>query len=64
MRALPLVTAFGTSLILSACGAWQSVSDTPADAYHAVFYKQVKTLNLDLRARASLNPGKPSFPRS
>lgn len=64
MRALPLVTAFGTSLILSACGAWQSVSDTTADAYYAVFYKQVKTLNLDLRARASLNPDEAGRPVS
>ncbi|OAJ55196.1 type VI secretion system-associated lipoprotein [Paraburkholderia ginsengiterrae] len=49
----PLLAA---SLLLSACGAWQSVSDSTASAYHAVFYKQVKVLNVDLTARASLNP--------
>ena len=47
---------FAASLLLSACGAWQSVSDSTASAYHAVFYKQVKVLNVDLTARASLNP--------
>lgn len=42
--------------LLSACGAWQSISDTSASAYRAVFYKQVKTVDVDLTARASLNP--------
>jgi type VI secretion system protein VasD len=51
------VTAtLASSLLLSACGAWQAVSDGTLSAYHAVFYKQVKTLNVDLTARASLNP--------
>ena len=49
----PLLAA---SLLLSACGAWQSVSNTSSSAYHAVFFKQVKVLNVDLTARASLNP--------
>ncbi|CAE6790158.1 type VI secretion system lipoprotein TssJ [Paraburkholderia domus] len=44
------------SLLLSACGAWQSVSDSTSSAYHAVFYKQVKVLNVDLTARGSVNP--------
>lgn len=44
------------SLLLGACGAWQAVSDSTASAYHAVFFKQVKVLNVDLTARASLNP--------
>ncbi|SOE88540.1 type VI secretion system protein VasD [Caballeronia arationis] len=54
------MTTVAASLILSACGAWQSVSDTTSDAYHAVFYKQVKMLNLDLTACASLNPDEAS----
>ncbi|PLZ04027.1 type VI secretion system lipoprotein TssJ [Burkholderia sp. WAC0059] len=53
-RAAPAALAF--SLLLSACGAWQAVSDGTSSAYRAVFYKQVKTLNVDLTARASLNP--------
>ncbi|APA90145.2 type VI secretion system lipoprotein TssJ (plasmid) [Paraburkholderia sprentiae WSM5005] len=43
-------------VLLSACGAWQSVSDGTSSAYHAVFFKQVKVLNVDLTARAELNP--------
>lgn len=43
-------------LLLSACGAWQSVSDTSSSAYRAVFFKQVKVLNVDLSAREALNP--------
>ena len=44
------------SLMLSACGAWQAVSDSTSSAYHVVFYKQVKVLNVDLTARAAVNP--------
>ncbi|RQR67604.1 type VI secretion system lipoprotein TssJ [Burkholderia sp. Bp9126] len=43
-------------LLLSGCGAWQSVSDASSNAYRAVFFKQVKVLNVDLMARAALNP--------
>lgn len=50
------LAALASSLLLSACGAWQTVSDGASSAYHAVFYKRVKTLNVDLTARASLNP--------
>ncbi|MFM0226317.1 type VI secretion system lipoprotein TssJ [Paraburkholderia dipogonis] len=50
------MTLLAASLLLSACGAWQTVSDSTSSAYHAVFYKQVKVLNVDLTARASVNP--------
>ncbi|MFL9867884.1 type VI secretion system lipoprotein TssJ [Paraburkholderia fungorum] len=50
------VTLLAASLILGACGAWQAVSDSSSSAYHAVFYKQVKVLKVDLIARASVNP--------
>jgi type VI secretion system protein VasD len=50
------VTLLAASLMLSACGAWQTVSESTSSAYHAVFYKQVKVLNVDLTARASVNP--------
>ncbi|WP_309249492.1 type VI secretion system lipoprotein TssJ [Paraburkholderia sp. CNPSo 3272] len=55
MRIFPVVATAGLCLILSACGAWQSVSDGTASAYNAVFHKTVKTLNVDLSARSSLN---------
>jgi type VI secretion system protein VasD len=50
------ITTVASALLLSACGAWQSVSDTTSGAYHAVFYKQIKVLNVDLSAREALNP--------
>jgi type VI secretion system protein VasD len=49
-------TVLAASLLLSACGAWQTVSDSTSSAYHAVFFKQVKVLKVDLTARASVNP--------
>jgi type VI secretion system protein VasD len=49
-------TLIVAGVLLSACGAWQAVSDSSASAYHAVFYKQVKVLNVDLSARAAINP--------
>ncbi|KVM54167.1 type VI secretion protein [Burkholderia ubonensis] len=50
------VSIIAAVVLLSACGAWQSVSDASASAYRAVFFKQVKVLNVDLTARAALNP--------
>jgi len=50
------VSAVTSVLLLSACGAWQAVSDTSSAAYRAVFVKQVKVLNVDLTARAAINP--------
>jgi type VI secretion system protein VasD len=52
------------SLMLSGCGAWQSVVDSSSNAYHAVFYKQIKTLNVDVTARASVNPDEAGRPCS
>ncbi|MGS0891831.1 type VI secretion system lipoprotein TssJ [Burkholderia stagnalis] len=48
--------AVAAALLLSGCGAWQSVSDASSNAYRAVFFKQVKVLDVDLAARAALNP--------
>jgi type VI secretion system protein VasD len=64
MAVIPLIAAVAASLILSACGAWQGVSDTSVGAYQAVFHKQVKVLNVDLNARASLNPDEGNRPVS
>lgn len=43
-------------LLLSACGAWQTVSTGTSNVYHATFYKKVTTLSVDMKARAMLNP--------
>ncbi len=56
--------ALASSLLLSACGAWQTVSDTTSSAYRAVFFKQVKALDVDLTARASINPDEANRPCS
>ncbi len=64
MRIMPIMTVLCTSVLVSACGAWQSVSDGTAGAYNAVFHKTVKTLNVDLSARASLNSGTGEQPLS
>ncbi|KVR14035.1 type VI secretion protein [Burkholderia ubonensis] len=53
-----------SALLLSACGAWQAVSDASSSAYHAVFFKQVKVLNVDLSAREALNPDDAGRPTS
>jgi type VI secretion system protein VasD len=50
------ISTVASAWLLSACGAWQSVSDASSSAYHAVFFKQVKVLNVDLSARDALNP--------
>ncbi|WP_248295166.1 type VI secretion system lipoprotein TssJ [Paraburkholderia sp. UYCP14C] len=51
-----IVSALASAVLLSACGAWQSVSDTSSRAYHAVFFRQIKVLDVDLSAREALNP--------
>lgn len=48
-----LVGAFGT--LLAGCGMTQSMTDATTSTTEAIFYKQVKTLQLDLSARAALN---------
>ncbi|WP_321786101.1 type VI secretion system lipoprotein TssJ [Burkholderia pyrrocinia] len=56
--------AVAAALLLSGCGAWQTVSDASSNAYRAVFFKQVKVLNVDLAARAALNPDEAGRPTS
>jgi len=63
-RSINLLAATALSLLLSGCGAWQTVSDTTSNAYRAVFFKQVKTLNVDFTARASINPDEAGRPCS
>nr|WP_041735041.1 type VI secretion system lipoprotein TssJ [Paraburkholderia atlantica] len=50
------VSTIASVALLSACGAWQAVSDASSSAYHAVFFKQIKVLDVDLSAREALNP--------
>jgi type VI secretion system protein VasD len=41
--------------LLTGCGLTQSVSDGTSSAMKSIFYKQVKTLRLDVTARRELN---------
>jgi type VI secretion system protein VasD len=51
-----LVTAVAIATLgLSACGAWQATKDSTVDAAQWLFTTQVKTMNVDLDARAALN---------
>jgi len=52
----PTLMPAAMCLLLSACGAWQTVSTATGNAYHATFYKKVTTVNVDMKARAMLNP--------
>jgi type VI secretion system protein VasD len=45
--------AFG--MLLSGCGLTQTVTDSTASTAKAIFYKQVKTLHLDLSGRTATN---------
>ncbi|MBN3837044.1 type VI secretion system lipoprotein TssJ [Burkholderia sp. Ac-20344] len=52
------------TLALSGCGVGQAVKDGATDAAKWVFMTQVKTMNIDLVSRASLNPNDASQPLS
>jgi type VI secretion lipoprotein, VC_A0113 family len=47
--------AAGITLILAGCGLTQSVTDGTVAVTKSIFYKQVKTLHLDIRAREAVN---------
>lgn len=52
----PRVTlAAGITMVLAGCGLTQSVTDGTVAVTKAIFYKQVKTLHLDIRAREAVN---------
>ncbi|WP_230945112.1 type VI secretion system lipoprotein TssJ [Burkholderia territorii] len=59
-----VISTVASVVLLSACGAWQAVSDVSSSTYHAVFFKQVKVLNIDLSAREALNPDDAGRPTS
>lgn len=50
-----IALAAGISLILAGCGLTQKVTDGTAAVTKSIFYKQVKTLHLDIRAREAVN---------
>lgn len=52
-RALILIS--GVAMMLSGCGLTQKVTDGTAAVTQSIFYKQVKTLHLDIRTREAVN---------
>lgn len=53
---IPLVAlAAGITLMLAGCGLTQSITDGTVAVTKSIFYKQVKTLHLDIRAREAVN---------
>lgn len=49
------VTASTLVAVLSGCGLAQKVADGTSSTAQAIFYKQVKTLHLDLHGRSAIN---------
>lgn len=52
------------SLSLSGCGLTQKVTDGTVAVTKSIFYKQVKTLHLDIRAREAVNSNASGVPLS
>ncbi|MEJ5072128.1 type VI secretion system lipoprotein TssJ [Enterobacter ludwigii] len=52
----PLVAlTAGITLMLTGCGLTQSISDGTVAVTKSIFYKQIKTVHLDIRAREAVN---------
>lgn len=47
--------AAGITLMLAGCGLTQKVTDGTVAVTRTIFYKQIKTLHLDIRAREAVN---------
>lgn len=50
-----IALATGITLMLTGCGLSQKVTDGAVAATRSIFYKQVKALHLDIRAREAVN---------
>ncbi|MCA8003360.1 type VI secretion system lipoprotein TssJ [Burkholderia metallica] len=64
IRTLMTGAITAAAVALSGCGVGQAVKDGAMDAAKWVFTTQVKTMNIDLVSRASLNPNDASQPLS
>ncbi|WP_454889943.1 type VI secretion system lipoprotein TssJ [Serratia quinivorans] len=50
-----LILASGVTMMMTGCGLTQKVTDGTVAVTKSIFYKQVKTLHLDIRAREAMN---------
>lgn len=61
-KVITVCAALAATVSLSGCGLTQKVSEGTKAMTTAIFYKQVRTLHLDLRARAALNVNDDGIP--
>ncbi|MGJ3448936.1 type VI secretion system lipoprotein TssJ [Enterobacter sp. PTB] len=61
-KVITVCAALAATVSLSGCGLTQKVSEGTKAVTTAIFYKQVRTLHLDLRARAALNVNDDGIP--
>ncbi|WP_170925011.1 type VI secretion system lipoprotein TssJ [Serratia proteamaculans] len=54
-KTMRLILASGFTLLLAGCGLTQKVTDGTVAVTKSIFYKQVKTLHLDIRSREAVN---------
>lgn len=54
-KLIPLLLASCAVLMISGCGLTQKVADGTVAVTQSIFYKQVKTLHLDIRTREAVN---------
>jgi type VI secretion system protein VasD len=59
-----MTTSVSIALLLAGCGAWQATKDTTVGAAEWLFTTQVKTMNVDLDARAAVNETTSGLPLS
>nr|WP_318384008.1 type VI secretion system lipoprotein TssJ [uncultured Enterobacter sp.] len=55
-KAAFLTLASGLALLIAGCGLTQKVTEGTVSVTKSIFYKQVKILHLDMRAREAVNP--------
>ena len=61
-KTVTVCAALTAVVLLTGCGLMQTVSEGTKSFTTAIFYKQVRTLHLDIRARAALNVNDDGIP--
>ncbi|CAI1903745.1 Uncharacterized protein conserved in bacteria [Serratia fonticola] len=61
-KTVTVCAALTAAVLLTGCGLTQKVSEGTKAVATSIFYKQVRTLHLDIRARAALNVNDDGIP--
>lgn len=61
-KVISVCAALAATVLLNGCGLTQTVSEGTKSVATSIFYKQVRTLHLDIRARAALNTREDGIP--